>query len=133
MTSAVLGAIMAISMLTACDSDESTRSDKEITTTSSKTTTERTTDSITTTTTTETTNSEEPPAPAPVEESNNQMQGFIAPAPAPTPVPATAPAPAATYFANCGEARAAGAAPLYAGNPGYSRKLDRDGDGIACE
>lgn len=28
---------------------------------------------------------------------------------------------------------AAGKAPLYQGQPGYSSKLDRDGDGIACE
>lgn len=37
------------------------------------------------------------------------------------------------YYANCSEARAAGAAPLHRGDPGYSRKLDRDGDGVACE
>ncbi|WP_231933487.1 excalibur calcium-binding domain-containing protein [Micromonospora coxensis] len=37
------------------------------------------------------------------------------------------------YYANCSEARAAGAAPLHRGDPGYSRKLDRDGDGTACE
>ncbi|WP_151548918.1 MULTISPECIES: excalibur calcium-binding domain-containing protein [Corynebacterium] len=30
-------------------------------------------------------------------------------------------------------ARAAGAAPLCKGDPGYSPKLDREGDGIACE
>lgn len=36
-------------------------------------------------------------------------------------------------FRNCSEARAAGAAPVRAGDPGYSRKLDRDGDGIGCE
>ena len=36
-------------------------------------------------------------------------------------------------YGSCDEARAAGAAPLYAGQPGYSRKLDRDGDGVACE
>ena len=38
-----------------------------------------------------------------------------------------------TYYANCKEARAAGAAPLYRGEPGYREKLDRDNDGIACE
>ncbi|MEU0962198.1 excalibur calcium-binding domain-containing protein [Micromonospora aurantiaca] len=37
------------------------------------------------------------------------------------------------YYANCSAVRAAGAAPLHRGDPGYSRKLDRDGDGIACE
>jgi hypothetical protein len=42
-------------------------------------------------------------------------------------------APSSTYYANCDAVRAAGAAPLRAGQPGYSRKLDRDGDGVACE
>lgn len=37
------------------------------------------------------------------------------------------------YFKNCSEARAAGAAPIYRGEPGYRTALDRDGDGIACE
>lgn len=36
-------------------------------------------------------------------------------------------------YVNCTEARAAGAAPVRAGDPGYSRKLDRDGDGVGCE
>ena len=40
---------------------------------------------------------------------------------------------ARTYYANCTEAKAAGAAPLYRGEPGYRDKLDRDHDGIACE
>lgn len=40
---------------------------------------------------------------------------------------------AATVFANCAAARAAGAAPVRRGDPGYSSRLDRDGDGIACE
>ncbi|OOL28235.1 calcium-binding protein, partial [Rhodococcus rhodochrous] len=31
------------------------------------------------------------------------------------------------------EARAAGAAPLYAGQPGYSEEMDGDRDGVACE
>lgn len=37
------------------------------------------------------------------------------------------------YYRNCSEARAAGAAPVREGDPGYSRKLDRDGDGVGCE
>ncbi|EYT54882.1 hypothetical protein H490_0108410 [Leucobacter sp. UCD-THU] len=54
--------------------------------------------------------------------------------PPPAPLAEVPPAPAATaYYANCTEVRAAGAAPLYSGSPGYSRKLDRDGDGVACE
>lgn len=36
-------------------------------------------------------------------------------------------------FANCSQARAAGAAPVRAGDPGYGTHLDRDGDGIGCE
>ena len=38
-----------------------------------------------------------------------------------------------TYYANCAAVRAAGAAPIHAGEPGYGRHLDRDGDGIGCE
>lgn len=37
------------------------------------------------------------------------------------------------YYANCSAARAAGAAPVRSGDPGYSSKLDRDGDGVGCE
>lgn len=36
-------------------------------------------------------------------------------------------------FPNCSAAKAAGAAPLYRGDPGYQSKLDRDNDGVACE
>jgi len=38
-----------------------------------------------------------------------------------------------TVYQNCSAVRAAGKAPLKKGDPGYSRKLDRDGDGVACE
>jgi micrococcal nuclease len=66
------------------------------------------------------------------------------PAPTKKPVATTKPQntkkPAATkepvqnvYYKNCDAVRAAGADPIYAGEPGYSRKLDRDGDGIGCE
>lgn len=37
------------------------------------------------------------------------------------------------YYSRCAEARAAGAAPIYAGEPGYREGLDGDGDGVACE
>lgn len=36
-------------------------------------------------------------------------------------------------YANCAAARAAGAAPVRRGDPGYGRHLDRDNDGIGCE
>lgn len=39
----------------------------------------------------------------------------------------------ARAFANCAEARAAGAAPVRRGDPGYGAHLDRDNDGIGCE
>ncbi|MEV8596097.1 excalibur calcium-binding domain-containing protein [Streptomyces sp. NPDC052012] len=37
------------------------------------------------------------------------------------------------YYENCAAARAAGAAPVHAGEPGYGRHLDRDGDGTGCD
>ena len=37
------------------------------------------------------------------------------------------------YYSGCREARAAGAAPIYRGQPGYRPEMDGDGDGIACE
>lgn len=37
------------------------------------------------------------------------------------------------YYPNCDAARAAGAAPIYRGTPGYREGMDGDGDGIACE
>lgn len=38
-----------------------------------------------------------------------------------------------TYYTNCAAVRAAGAAPLRRGEPGYASHLDRDNDGVACE
>lgn len=54
----------------------------------------------------------------------------------PPPPPTTAaPQPAApsVYYKNCDAARAAGAAPVRVGDPGYASHLDRDGDGVGCE
>ena len=70
-----------------------------------------------------------------------------APAPAttePEPAPETEPAPkgepgssgsggGSGPFENCAAAREAGAAPVYATDPGYGRHLDGDGDGVGCE
>ncbi|MGO4236493.1 GmrSD restriction endonuclease domain-containing protein [Pseudarthrobacter sp. YAF2] len=75
-----------------------------------------------------------PVAPVPAPAAAVPAPAPVAPAPAPAPAPvAPAPAPAAAYYANCTAARAAGAAPIYAGQPGYRPALDRDSDGIACE
>ena len=65
------------------------------------------------------------PEPAPPEPEPEPVQQPEPPAPPP-------PAPN-VYFANCSEARAAGAAPMRQGDPGYRSQLDRDHDGIACE
>lgn len=45
----------------------------------------------------------------------------------------SAPEPQKEFYANCKEAKAAGAAPMYKGDPGYRPELDRDGDGSACD
>jgi hypothetical protein len=37
------------------------------------------------------------------------------------------------FYHDCDAARAAGAAPIYAGSPGYREELDGDLDGVACE
>lgn len=66
-----------------------------------------------------------------------------APEPAQTQAPATEPTAqpqqqetqqdANVSYKNCTAVRAAGKAPLHRGDPGYAPRLDRDGDGIACE
>jgi hypothetical protein len=39
---------------------------------------------------------------------------------------------ATVYYASCDEVRAAGKAPLYAGQPGYRSELDPENLGLAC-
>ena len=54
--------------------------------------------------------------------------------PAPAPPPASGPgAPPSVYYEDCDAVRAAGAAPIRVGDPGYSPELDPDGDGVGCE
>ena len=69
-------------------------------------------------------------------------QQYVGATPSPTrttaPPPAVVPSVPASgggsaYYASCAAARAAGAAPLHRGDPGYRSGLDRDGDGVACE
>jgi hypothetical protein len=54
-----------------------------------------------------------------------------------TPAPVYSPperiAAPSTYYRNCSAARAAGAAPVRQGDPGYAPHLDRDHDGVGCE
>lgn len=47
-------------------------------------------------------------------------------------MPARSPV-SASAFRSCDAARAAGAAPVHRGHPGYNPNLDGDQDGIACE
>ncbi|MDT8910316.1 excalibur calcium-binding domain-containing protein [Amycolatopsis sp. PS_44_ISF1] len=65
-----------------------------------------------------------PPAAPPV------VEETTAPAEEPDPAPDD---PAPVYYKNCAAAKAAHAAPLHVGEPGYRKALDRDGDGTACE
>ncbi len=57
------------------------------------------------------------------------------PAPAKTTAAVTAPSGGGSdvEYANCDAVRAAGAAPIHRGEPGYAPHLDRDGDGVGCE
>ena len=47
--------------------------------------------------------------------------------------PVSQPQPANPTYANCTAVRAAGAAPIRAGDPGFEPKFDRDNDGVGCE
>ena len=116
-------------------------------TTSSTSTAELTsTSSVTSSTTTQEPEPEpetqEPTEDPYVEEAYVEQQPVYTPAPEPTPAPQqfvqqpVAPViqeSPSVYYQNCSAVRAAGAAPLYIGSPGYAPKLDRDGDGVACE
>ena len=49
------------------------------------------------------------------------------------PIPAPSQEDSNMLYPDCKAARAAGAAPIYRGQPGYRPEMDGDGDGIACE
>ncbi|MEU4429574.1 excalibur calcium-binding domain-containing protein [Nocardia rhamnosiphila] len=72
-------------------------------------------------------------APAPVPVPPPVAVPEWTPEPTTTVPPAPAPSPSGVYYKNCDAARAAGAAPIHAGKPGYRLDLDRNKDGIACE
>lgn len=69
------------------------------------------------------------PAPLPLAPPQPQTSNQYIPPPAALP-PSDGPS---VYYPNCKAARATGAAPIYAGQPGYRLGLDRNGDGVACE
>ncbi|MGW6719388.1 excalibur calcium-binding domain-containing protein [Streptomyces sp. NPDC054995] len=68
--------------------------------------------------------------PPPQEENDDQWTPGSAP---PTETEGSSEPPEGVYYENCDAARAAGAAPLLRGDPGYREELDREGDGVACE
>jgi endonuclease YncB( thermonuclease family) len=63
----------------------------------------------------------------------NPVPGRNSTRPAGQRPPSARPPASGTFFRNCKEAWAAGAAPIYRGQPGYRSEMDGDGDGIACE
>ncbi|RSM75561.1 hypothetical protein DMH04_37910 [Kibdelosporangium aridum] len=70
------------------------------------------------------------PAPPPAPKTSTPK---VTPKPTPPKTQQPPAPPKAAYYKNCAAARAAGAAPVRVGQPGYGRHLDRDGDGIGCE
>jgi hypothetical protein len=72
------------------------------------------------------------PRPAPVTVTRI-VQAPVRTTATPRPVESHRPVARSFTYANCDQARADGVAPLRKGQAGYSRKLDRDGDGVACE
>jgi Flp pilus assembly pilin Flp len=58
--------------------------------------------------------------------------GLTTPGPPPPPAPGPG-VPPVVHYADCDEVRAAGAAPIRVGDPGYSPAFDTDGDGVGCE
>ena len=77
--------------------------------------------------------------PAPLDEQWAERAAAGPAAAAATPSASTDQAPfgnadqATVYYSGCNEVRAAGKAPLHAGDPGYRTDMDGDGDGLACE
>jgi endonuclease YncB( thermonuclease family) len=79
------------------------------------------------------------------DEATPSLNQCVVPVAAPVPSPpapttpgittpaTTTPPPAAVYYKNCTAVRAAGAAPIHAGDPGWQTKFDADGDGVGCE
>ncbi|MDD9369688.1 MAG: excalibur calcium-binding domain-containing protein [Acidimicrobiales bacterium] len=98
-------------------------------TSSSTTTLPPTTASTTTTTAPTTTTTTEPPT-------TTTAAPVVVPPPTEAPtttVPPTTTTTEAVYYRSCRSARAAGALPLRAGQPGYGEHLDSDRDGEACD
>lgn len=112
------------------DADQATADTRPPTTVSTTTTVATTTTTLPPTTTT---------APTTTTTTAPTTTTTAAPViPPPTEAPTTTVPPTTTttepvHYRSCRSARAAGALPLYAGQPGYGEHLDSDGDGEACD
>jgi hypothetical protein len=77
------------------------------------------------------------PSPRPLLATVSPTPSTMSVSPTVTSRRAALPTPSKTMstvsYKNCAEVRAAGKAPLHRGDPGYSRKLDKNGDGVACD
>lgn len=73
------------------------------------------------------------PPPTPATNAPTTAAPTTSPSTTAEPTTTRAPTTQAVYYANCDAVRAAGAAPLHQGEPGYRKALDRDGDGTACD
>ncbi|MGJ0184045.1 excalibur calcium-binding domain-containing protein [Corynebacterium glyciniphilum] len=124
---------LTIGLVTACGTSEAEETTPVTTTqTVYRTATETVTDTTTTTVTT-TVDGQTPVAATPNGPEYAEPEEVDAvPQRAYTP-PEPADTGASAYYANCTAARAAGAAPVYRGQPGYASHLDRDNDGVGCE
>ena len=72
--------------------------------------------------------------PAKIASAGGRAEFAAAPEAGPVAAPvAVQPVVPSVYYSGCNEARAAGVAPIYRGQPGYREGMDGDGDGIACE
>ena len=125
----IAGLVLLLILLGNCGGNDDNRSTSA---TSTETVTVTRTPAPSTVTVTETV-SAQPPPPALVPQEPEPSLDTTTPYAPPPIVPLVPQAPVGAYYANCAAARAAGAAPLYAGEPGYRSGLDRDGDGVACE
>ena len=73
------------------------------------------------------------PTPAQVTPPPTDPRAPVGQPPTPAPGPGSGAAAWSAPYVNCDAARAAGAAPVHRGDPGYASHLDRDGDGTGCD
>ena len=86
-----------------------------------------------TATATATTTAEPEPAPTVTETVKVKVTRTVTAEPAPASGADDSSGGGSVYYENCAAARAAGAAPVHRGDPGYGGHLDRDGDGTGCD